>query len=131
MNTTNTPKLAPETELEKYVTRWIEEKAAEREDGIAGALEDLMHGGCASGYVSELVYTADCVKFFEEHKREIGGLLAELLDDCGGTIGQMFDRAGWEKSDPLALEEVNQNILAWFGFEETARRLAERAGIEL
>ena len=29
----------------------------------------------------------------------------------------------WDKEDPLAAEDFNQNLLAWFGFEETLRKI--------
>ncbi len=29
----------------------------------------------------------------------------------------------WDKEDPLAQECHNQNLLAWFGFEETLRNI--------
>ena len=30
----------------------------------------------------------------------------------------------WDKEDPLAQDICNQNLLAWFGFEETLRKIA-------
>ena len=30
----------------------------------------------------------------------------------------------WDKEDPLAQDDFNQNLLAWFGFEETLRNIA-------
>ena len=29
----------------------------------------------------------------------------------------------WDNEDPLAIEDYNQNLLAWFGFEETLRNI--------
>ena len=29
----------------------------------------------------------------------------------------------WDKEDPLGRDDYNQNLLAWFGFEETLRKL--------
>jgi len=46
-----------------------------------------------------------------------------------GAIGLFGDK--WDKSDPFADDTNNQNLLAWFGFEETARRLADKNGIEI
>ena len=37
----------------------------------------------------------------------------------------------WETDDPMALATFNQNLLAWFGFEETARRMADALGWEV
>ena len=30
----------------------------------------------------------------------------------------------WDKEDPLAIDIHNQNLLAWFGFEEALRNIA-------
>lgn len=81
--------------------------------------------------VSHLLYTRDCVAFYKNHAETIGAMLAEVLEGTGCRIDELFDRAGWDKADPLAHGDQNQNILAWFGFEEAARILADRAGIEL
>ena len=40
-------------------------------------------------------------------------------------------RCRWETDDPLANDTYNQNLLAWFGFEETAHQLACELGIEV
>ena len=41
------------------------------------------------------------------------------------TMKELFgDR--WELEDPLALENHNQNLLAWFGFEEALRNVGRQ-----
>ena len=55
---------------------------------------DVLHNGCCSGVVSELIYYYDTVRFYK-----------------------------WDKEDPLAQDDFNQNLLAWFGFEETLRNI--------
>lgn len=37
----------------------------------------------------------------------------------------------WDKEDPLALSTMNQNLLAWFAFEETAFELARKQGWDI
>jgi len=88
-----------------------------------------MHGGCQSGIVDSLVCCSDTIKFFEKHKDEINELLRDMLSDCGCAVQQLLK--DWNSDDPLAMDMYNQNLLAWFGFEETARRLADRNGIEI
>ena len=124
-----------ETRLEGAARAWINRQAADYNSGVEGVLKDLFYGGCSSGMVSELIYTRDCVKFYQKHRRDISELLKQALDDtgCGGP-GELFTNPNcmeWDKSDPLAQEDGNRNLLAWFGFEEAARRLAERQGIEV
>ena len=120
----------PETRLERHVKAWINEHASNYDSGASGVLKDLFYGGCASGFVGELVYYADTVKFFAKYRRDISALLKEAIENCGeGPEGVFGDK--WEKDDPLAQEDFNRNLLAWFGFEEAARRLADRQGLEV
>ena len=120
----------PETRLERNVKAWINERASEYDNGAEGALKDLFYGGCISGMVGHLVYYADTVKFFAKYRRDISALLKEAIFDCGKDPESVFGDK-WEKYDPLAQEMLNRNLLAWFGFEEAARRLADRQGIEV
>lgn len=120
-------KLNPTTKLERHVARWLRSEARDREGSIKSVYRDLAYGGCASGMVGHLIYYTDTARFYRSHAREIDTLLSELCDDFGATPGRLFARAGWDDSDPLARDTINQNLLAWFGFEETARRLVESA----
>ena len=106
------------TSLQNTVQNWIDHQS---EEGYISALSDLMQHGCQSGMVSSLIYYTDTTAFFKEHRQEIQALATELADGCGCSIGDLL--RGWDKSDPFANETTNQNLLAWFGFEETARQL--------
>jgi hypothetical protein len=122
-----------ETKVESHVRAWINGRSSDYDDGAEGVLKDLFNGGCSSGMVSHLVYTVDCVKFFSRFRRDISAILADTLDDVGGTVDSLFSNPNcmaWDKNDPLAQEYNNRNILAWFGFEEAARAIANRQGIE-
>ena len=135
MTTNRIPAKTATTKLERAVLRWINARGEDYAgSGVAGALADLFYGGCSSGMVSDLIYTADCVRFYKRHQKEIDGLLAQMVSDTGLAPHELFKgnshNMGWDAEDPLARDDTNQNILAWFGFEETARRLADRAGIE-
>lgn len=117
--------------LERRVTDWMNDQAKDYEDdGVERVYRDLMTGGCASGYVGELVYTVDCERFYAEHEDDISDILSEAMADLGvdGPPGLFGDK--WDNDDPLARESENRNLLAWFGFEEAARVVANRAGIE-
>jgi hypothetical protein len=120
-------KLNPTTPLEHAVNDWYKEKA---EDGYTDCLADLAQQGCQSGMVSDLIYYRDTTAFYLKHKKEIWRLLDELLDDTGLERTQDLLR-DWDGSDRWAEETPNQNLLAWFGFEETARNLAGAAGIDI
>ena len=99
--------------------------------GAAGVIEDLMQGGCASGMVPELVYYRDTDIFYKRHIDEINTLLANTLADIGCSCPTDLFGDKWCQRDPLAQLVTNVNLLAWFGYEETARVLAGRNGIEV
>ena len=114
-----------ETKLERHVRCWINRNAKDYDTGVEGVMKDLMHGGCQSGYVGELIYTVDCVRFYRLHGTEIDTMLYELLADADCHVWELF--RDWDKEDPLGRGEYNQNQLAWFGFEEMAQRVASAA----
>jgi len=120
------------TALEKAVQKSINELAEDYPDtGAAGVIEDLMQGGCASGMVPELVYYRDTDIFYKRHIEEINALLANTLADTGCSCPADLFGDKWCQRDPLARLVTNVNLLAWFGYEETARALADRNGIEV
>jgi len=84
---------------------------------------DVLKHGCQSGVVSSLIYYDDTTKFYDEHKEEINALLYDLMAETG--IYNPSDLFGdkWDKEDPLALDVLNKNLLAWFAFEETLRAI--------
>jgi hypothetical protein len=110
------------TKLEKAVQRIINAHAPNYGDGVWGFQRDLEQGGCVSGLVSELIYYADTLPFYRKHKKEIDELVYCLCEETGQHPADLF--TGWEKSDSFAVETHNQNLLAWVGFEETARELS-------
>ena len=87
-------------------------------------ITDLMQGGCESGLVGGMIYYKDTLPFYQRHKAEINALLTESMDDFGSHNPADVFGKNWEDIDPLALYTSNQNLLAWYGFEETARRIA-------
>ena len=117
-----------ETTLEKHVARWIDSQAKtyDGDNPAIGVLEDLSHG-CSSGMVGHLIYTVDCVRFYRRFMGEIDKMYSEAIKEFGAD----FKLNPWDDEDPLAREDVNKNTLAWFGFEETARKLADKAGLEI
>lgn len=97
---------------EDTLKNFVIDDLLDKED-IKAFIEDVLKYGCISGIVSSLIYTKDCVKFYEKYKKEIG----ELIRDLGINPAKCFKN--WEQDDPLILESYNKNILAWFGYEET------------
>lgn len=110
--------------LTDEVKIWLNDYPAEERDG---ALEDLLTHGCQSGIVGELIYYKETTAFYDNHREEINVLLAEMLDNTGYTSPAELFGDKWDSTDPLALDIQNQNLLAWFGFEEAACTLSESA----
>jgi hypothetical protein len=126
-----TTKFNPVTALERHVARWINARAQDYPGaGAEGALKDLFYGGCQSGLVGHLIYHKDTLAFYRKHRKEIDELLYTSLDDIGENGPADLFGEKWDKTDPLARDTQNQNLLAWFGFEETARKLADRAELD-
>ena len=84
---------------------------------------DVLHHGCQSGIVGELIYYSDTVRFYKQHKEEINSLLYDAMNGTGLYSPTELFGDKWDKEDPLAQYDCNQNLLAWFGFEETLRNI--------
>ncbi len=124
------PASLAKTPLEKKVLSWLNKTGEDYDNGWVGAYDDLMQGGCQSGIVGELIYTKDTVAFYKKYKDEIKALVVEMMDDMGAKSPAELFGKDWDEEDPFVDGVDNQNLLAWFGFEETARRLADRAGYD-
>ena len=109
--------------LMESVTKYVLNKWDEYDDPKNVVMDVIQHG-CISGIVSELIYYSDTVAYYEKNREAIYDLLYDAMDEIGVyNLSEFF--SDWEKDDPLALGYYNQNILAWFGFEETMRNFAE------
>lgn len=97
--------------LEKYVISDIYNS-----DEPEGYLKDILNHGCQSGVVSQLIYYKDTKDFFVKFIDEID----EIKDELEESFGQ-----------PLEIKQPLYNWLAWLGYEETARKIADKLGLEL
>lgn len=77
--------------------------------------EDVLNNGCQSGIVSELVYYYQTKEFFKDYCDEILELYKHYVEE-----GIIIPQA----------EHMDSNWLAWFGFEEALRMIADDLGIE-
>jgi len=117
------------TRLEKDVQRILNSKAEDYDNDVTGVIKDLQHGGCSSGLIGELEYYHSTVQFYKKHRAEIVSLLKGRMYDSGLYSLVEFFGDSWDENDIFADEDQNRNLLAWFGFEETAFRLAQRNNI--
>jgi hypothetical protein len=97
--------------IKEAVYEWLEDSEDPK--------RSLEQYGCGSGVVGSLVYYTDTIKFYEDYRREISELLQNLIESTGSPVHELFGDK-WDSDDPLANECNNQNLLAWFAFEETA-----------
>lgn len=113
------------SELTKDVIDYILNEWDEYDDK-KNIILDVLNNGCQSGFVGHLVYYSQTTAYYEEHKEEINELLYDTMDVCGIYVPSELFGDKWDKEDPLALYQSNQNLLAWFGFEETMRNFASK-----
>ena len=64
------------------------------------------------------------MRFYKQYRSEINELLYDTMNGTGLYAPSDLFGDKWDKEDPLAQECHNQNLLAWFGFEETLRNIA-------
>jgi len=84
---------------------------------------DVLRYGCQSGIVGELIYYSDTCAFYKRYKEEINNLLYELMNGTGLYSPTELFGDKWDSEDSLVTDCTNQNLLAWFGFEETLRNI--------
>lgn len=84
---------------------------------------DVLYHGCQSGIVGELIYYTDTVRFYKQYRNEINELLYDTMNSTGLYSPSDLFGEKWDMEDPLAQNDFNQNLLAWFGFEETLRKI--------
>lgn len=84
---------------------------------------DVLHHGCQSGVVGFLIYYSDTVEFYNTYEKEINDLMYNVMEETGIYSPSELFGEKWDKEDPLALDVYNKNLLAWFGFEETLRKI--------
>lgn len=107
--------------LEKRVARIINAmvKADYTLDSI---IDHINEKGCVSGIVKELITTIDSARFYRLYKKEIDQLFYDTLEVGEAELPhELIDT--WDCADPLAINEYNQSLLAWFGFETVSREL--------
>ena len=123
----NVMKIKTETnnKLTKYVCDYII-KSWDKYDDKNDIFLDVIKCGCESGVCRDLVFYEQTKRFYETYKHEINNLL--WRSDFNNLTDLFGDK--WDPYDPLALEGDNQNLLAWFGFEETITNIAYKFGIE-
>ena len=105
-----------DSRLVKHVCDYVIDRWSDYNDK-KGIFTDVLHYGCQSGIVGELIYYSDTVAFYKQYREEINDLLYEIMNETGLYAPSDLFGDKWDKEDPLAQDICNQNLLAWFGFE--------------
>ena len=90
---------------------------------LKSRLDDILEHGCISGTVGNMIYYSDTVAFFERHKEEINNRLAELIESTGLNLCELFKN--FDNCDPLCLDTYNQNLFAWYAYEDVCANLRD------
>lgn len=92
-------------------------------DDLRSHIKDILMHGCISGCVSSLITYKQTTAFYEKHSSELNRLLGETLSERGlNRPSELLPQ--WEQEDPLCLGNTNQNLVAWFGYEEMLSQIA-------
>jgi len=100
-------------------------------DNLRSLINDVLRNGMQSGIISELIYYNDTKAWFKKYKPEIMKLLREVMFNYGTNNPADIFGKNWDDEDPFAQDTNNQNLLAWFSFEEITRELADTLGYEI
>jgi hypothetical protein len=84
-----------------------------------------------SGIISNLIYYNDTLAFYKRYKKEIDSLLKDTINESGANGPAGIFGKKWDIEDFSIQETNNKNLLAWFGFEEKTRELADKLGYEI
>lgn len=122
LNNIKTIKKNSNNKLTKIVCNYIIKRWSDYTDKKC-IFTDVLNYGCQSGMVDDLIYYADTVKFYNQYKEEINELLSDTMNGIGLYNPKELFRNNWDDKDPLCIDIYNQNLLAWFGFEETLRNI--------
>ena len=123
-------KLKSETtnELEKYVLDDIIEYG-QIEPELENYLKDVLNHGCQSGICSGLIYYKDTNNFYDKFEGEIWDIVNNISEEMEESTFQMID--GLNGSKNVGSNEQFKNLLAWFAYEETCRKIADKLEIEI
>ena len=110
------------TPLQKRVCNYVIDEWGNYDDK-KNIFTDVLYHGCQSGMVGFLIWYSDTVRFYKQYKTEIDEMLYDVMSETGiYSLPDLFGKR-WDIEDPLGNSDYNMNLLAWFGFEETLRKI--------
>ena len=90
------------------------------DSNLETAINEVLEYGCISGIVGSLIYYYQTEAFFNRHKEAINDLAHELSEEIYGNPFEIYHNLNGGCS---------KNNMAWFGFEEVTRLIAEELEI--
>lgn len=123
-------KKASDNKLEKAVITDLLSYSNDSED-IQSHIEDILQYGCQSGTVGMLIYYSDTMSFFKKYKKEIMSLLKDILQDTGFKSPSELFGTKFDEDDYFIEDTQNQNLMAWFGYEETVRLIGYKLELDI
>jgi hypothetical protein len=108
--------------------------ASKKTNGGYDTLESVFRDvsrGLQSGIISELIYYSDTTKWYKKYRKEIAKMLMDTMNEMGVDSPSDVFGKNWDTTDPFAEDTQNQNLLAWYSFEETTRNISYSLGYEL
>ena len=100
-------------------------------DNLKSLIKDVLYNGLQSGIISDLIYYNDTLAFYKRYKKEIDVLLKDIMNESGANSPANIFGKKWDNEDWSVQDTNNRNLLAWFGFEEKTRELADKLGYEI
>jgi len=100
-------------------------------DNLKSLIKDVLYNGLQSGIISDLIYYNDTLAFYKRYKKEIDVLLKDVMNESGANSPANIFGKKWDNEDWSVQDTNNRNLLAWFGFEEKTRELADKLGYEI
>ena len=96
-------------------------KSMSTDSNLEVVINEVLSYGCVSGMVGSLIYYYQTEAFFMRHKKAINELAHELSEDIYGNSFEIYHNLNGGCS---------KNNMAWFGFEEITRIIANEMGME-
>lgn len=102
--------------VKAWMIRWICQQVGVTPTDL---LRSVTGHGCQSGCVPALIYTNDCLAFYDHFESDIWALVTDFLDSTGESLGDFIDHLRPAVVDLVSLKTT----LSWFAVEETAHQL--------
>lgn len=100
------------------LTKAVIDDILENEGEEASYMKDVLSHGCISGVVGGLIYYTDTHAFYDKHYDDIEAMRSEMLEHDIDVVESIGDND-------------LKNHLAWFGYEETVRKIADKIGFDI